>query len=141
MTNWWEVIHTPTPNWLRSFCFRTDKDNDRKQVPFVETNVSGPQNSLSLMQFLHLQNNKDMIDTNIIVPDSIVIAFFRAMALPLANVLQTCCILILHEKPSNSTLTFHCKRSCKSIKQEKTDCFLTEKPTRFLEGIYQIQNF
>lgn len=40
------------------------------KVPFVETSVSGSQNSLSLMQFLHQQNNKDMIDMDIIVPDS-----------------------------------------------------------------------
>lgn len=57
-----------------------------------------------------------MIDINIIVPESIVIAFFKAIALPLANVLQTCRILKLHErqwKPSNlvqSTFEFRCQK-------------------------------
>lgn len=85
-----------------------------------------------------------MIDIHIIVPDSIAIAFFKAIALPLANVLQTCHILKLQErqwKPSNlvqSTFEFCSQKKRKKKKQqqqiekERTDCFLTGKATRCL---------
>jgi len=66
-----------------------------------------------------------MIDINIIVPDSIVIAFFKATALPLANVLQTCHNFKLHEtqwKYFNFTVKRNGTKS--SIKtKEKTDSF------------------
>jgi len=70
-----------------------------------------------------------MIDINIIVPDSIVIAFFKATALPLANVLQTCHNFKLHEtqwKYFNFTVKRNGTKS--SIKaKEKTDSFLKKK--------------
>lgn len=66
-----------------------------------------------------------MIDIHIIVPDSIAIEFFKAIALPLANVLQTCHILKLqkrHWKPSNfvqSTFEFCSQKKRQKINNKK----------------------